>query len=201
MLPTTPMKPAALAVLAALAGIGAAHAAEQTLPQVNVQAQQERADGPVDGYRATRSATVTKTDTALRDVPQSIQVVPESLIKDQGMTSLAQVLRYVPGASMNPGEGGRDQPVLRGISSTSDLYVDGVRDDALYFRDPYNAERIEILKGPSGMTFGRGGAGGVVNRVTKRPLETPLARAEVTLGSYDTKRASEIGRASCRERV
>lgn len=105
------------------------------------------------------------------------------------MRSMAQILRYVPGTSMNPGEGGRDQPVLRGISTTADFYVDGVRDDALYFRDAYNAERIEILKGPSGMSFGRGGAGGV-NRVTKRPLETPLGTAEVSYGSHDSKRAS-----------
>lgn len=185
----TQLKLSVLAVLTAF-GVGAAHAEEQTLPQVNVQGQAERADGPVDGYRATRSSTVTKTDTALRDVPQSVQVVPEDLIKDQNMTSMAQVLRYVPGTTMNPGEGGRDQPVLRGISTTADFFIDGVRDDALYFRDPYNAERIEILKGPSGMTFGRGGAGGVINRVSKRPLETPQAKADITLGSYDDKRAT-----------
>ncbi|MGE5469300.1 MAG: TonB-dependent receptor [Bacteroidota bacterium] len=190
MLPNTPIKPVALAVLAMLASLGGAQAEEQTLSQVTVEARQERADGPVDGYRATRSATVTKTDTALRDVPQSVQVVSEELIKDQNITSMAQVLRYVPGTSMNPGEGGRDQPVLRGISTTADFYIDGVRDDALYFRDPYNAERIEILKGPSGMTFGRGGAGGVINRVSKRPLETPQTRLDLSVGSYDTKRAS-----------
>jgi len=187
--PTT-MKPAALAVLAALGAINAAHAEEQTLPQVTVQDQAESARGPVDGYRATRSATVTRTDTALRDVPQSIQVIPETLIKDQAMRSMAQILRYVPGTSMNPGEGGRDQPVLRGMSTTADLYIDGVRDDALYFRDAYNVERVEVLKGPSGMTFGRGGAGGVVNRVTKRPLDTPLTALDVSYGSYDSKRAS-----------
>jgi len=169
-------------------------AAETALPEVKVKGKQakekERADGPVKGYRARRSATVTKTDTPLRDVPQSVQVVPEALVKDQGMKSMAEVIRYVPGASMNPGEGGRDQPVLRGISTSSDFFVDGLRDDALYFRDPYNAERIEILKGPSGMTFGRGGGGGVVNRVTKRPLEGPLAQAELSLGSWDDKRGS-----------
>ncbi|WP_210411909.1 TonB-dependent siderophore receptor [Noviherbaspirillum sp. UKPF54] len=186
-----PLTALMLAALAQLAQPGLAYGAEDSsLPDITVRAQTERADGPVQGYRATRSSTVTKTDTPLRDVPQSVQVVPESLVKDQGMTSMAQVLRYVPGASMNPGEGGRDQPVLRGISSTSDLYVDGVRDDALYFRDPYNTERFEILKGSSGMTFGRGGAGGIVNRVTKKPLDTPARRAELTVGSYDTKRAT-----------
>lgn len=169
-------------------------AKEAALPEVKVKGKKtkdrERADGPVKTYRAKRSATVTKTDTPLSDVPQSVQVVPEMLVKDQGMKSMAEVIRYVPGASMNPGEGGRDQPVLRGISTTSDFFVDGLRDDALYFRDPYNAERIEILKGPSGMTFGRGGGGGVVNRVTKRPLEQPLAQAELSLGSWQDKRAS-----------
>lgn len=165
---------------------------EASLPEVKVKAKApqapERADGPVKGYRAERSATVTKTDTPLRDVPQSVQVVPEALVKDQGITSMAEVIRYVPGASMNAGEGGRDQPVLRGISTSSDFYVDGLRDDALYFRDPYNAERIEILKGPSGMAFGRGGAGGVVNRVTKRPLSQPRSRVDLTGGSWDAKR-------------
>ena len=168
--------------------------AEAVLPEVKIKGRQgrtaERATGPVKGYRAQRSATVTRTDTPLRDVPQSVQVVPEALIKDQAMTSLAEVLRYVPGASMNPGEGGRDQPVLRGISTSSDFFVDGMRDDALYYRDPYNAERIEILKGPSGMTFGRGGAGGVVNRVSKRPFGQTRSTAQVSLGSWDDKRAS-----------
>lgn len=190
-------RPAPMALLIATLAGGAslpgwADTNDSDLPQVNVvgQAYQERSDGPVQGYRATRSATVTKTDTALRDVPQSVQVVPESLVKDQGMRSMAQVLRYVPGTSMNPGEGGRDQPVLRGITTTSDFYVDGVRDDALYFRDPYNAERIEVLKGPSGMTFGRGGAGGIINRVTKTPLDTPKAEVEASIGSHDSKRFS-----------
>jgi catecholate siderophore receptor len=167
---------------------------EAVLPEVKVKARHgrnaERAGGPVQDYRAQRSATVTKTDTPLRDVPQSVQVVPEELIKDQGMTSMAEIIRYVPGASMNPGEGGRDQPVLRGISTSADFFVDGLRDDALYFRDPYNAERIEILKGPSGMTFGRGGAGGVVNRVTKQPLGPSRTQAEVSLGSWEDRRAS-----------
>lgn len=165
---------------------------ETTLQEVKVKKarRRERADGPVKGYRPTRSATATKTDTPLRDVPQSVQVVPEALVKDQGMKSMAEALRYVPGTSMNPGEGGRDQPVLRGISTSSDFFVDGVRDDALYFRDPYNAERIEVLKGASGMTFGRGGAGGVVNRVTKRPLEDRLLAGELRAGSYGLKRAS-----------
>jgi len=178
------IKPATIAVLAALGAIGAAHAAEPTLPQINVQAQSERADGPVDGYRATRSATFTKTDTPLKEVPASITVVPESLMKDQAMQSMADVFRYVPGVTSHQGEGNRDQVVLRGISTTADFFVDGVRDDAQVFRDLYNLERVEVLKGPGGMIFGRGGAGGVVNRVTKLPVFGRIAEASITASSY-----------------
>lgn len=184
------IKPAALAVLAALVTTGAAHAAEPTLPQVNVQAQTERADGPVDGYRAERSATFTKIDTPLKEVPASVTVVPAQLMKDQAMQSMADVIRYVPGALAHQGEGNRDQFILRGISTTADLYVDGIRDDAQVFRDIYNLERVEVLKGAGGMIFGRGGAGGVVNRVTKKPVFGHLGEASFTLGSYSQLRGS-----------
>lgn len=179
-----------------LAGIhgGAAFAqsgeSTPTLPQVSVEAQAERADGPVQGYRATRSATFTKTDTPLKDVPASVQVVPAELMRDQAMSSLGDVLRYVPGTLMGQGEGNRDQPVLRGINTTSDFFVDGVRDDAMYQRDLYNLERVEVLKGPGGMAFGRGGAGGVINRVTKRADFQAHSDLNLSLGSEGQKRGS-----------
>ena len=190
MLFNVTIKPAAIAVLAALGAAGAARGAEPTLPQVNVEAQTERAGGPVDSYHATRSATFTKTDTPLKEVPASITIVPESLMKDQAMQSMADVFRYVPGATAHQGEGNRDQVVLRGISTTADFFVDGVRDDAQVFRDIYNLERIEILKGPGGMIFGRGGAGGVVNRVTKLPVFGRIAEASVTAGGYSQLRGT-----------
>jgi len=169
------LKPLAVAIAATLSAptVACAQApqpAEATLPEVVVPAQGERADGPVDGYRATRSSTFTKTDTPLREVPASITVVPADVMKDQGMQSMSDVFRYVPGATWHQGEGNRDQVVIRGNSTTADFYVDGVRDDAQVFRDLYNLERVEVLKGPAGMIFGRGGAGGLVNRVTKRPV-------------------------------
>ena len=185
-----PLAPAMLGLVLASFGSPASADSEQRMGDVVVSERQERADGPVQGYRATRSSTLTRTDTALRDVPQSVQVVSEELIKDAGLRSIGQILRYVPGTAINPGEGGRDQPVLRGISTNADFFLDGVRDDALYFRDPYNAERVEILKGPSGMTFGRGGAGGVINRVSKRPLEDNMQRYEGSVGSNELKRAT-----------
>jgi len=184
------MKPAAFAVLAALVTAGAARAAEPILPQVKVQAQTETADGPVNGYRAERSATFTKTDTPLKEVPASISVVPSQLMQDQAMQSLGDVIRYVPGAMQHQGEGNRDQFILRGVSTTADLYVDGIRDDAQVFRDLYNLERVEVLKGAGGMIFGRGGAGGVVNRVTKKPVFAHVGEASLSLGSYSQLRGT-----------
>jgi catecholate siderophore receptor len=91
---------------------------------------------------------------------------------------------------MHQGEGNRDQIILRGTSSTADFYVDGVRDDAQVFRDLYNLERVEVLKGPGGMAFGRGGAGGVVNRVAKKPAFRPVGEASVTIGSWNQIRGT-----------
>ncbi|MEQ7873548.1 TonB-dependent receptor [Sphingomonas sp. ASV193] len=115
---------------------------------------------------AIRSAT--KTDTPLRNVPQAVAIVGRDTIDDRAMTSIVDVLRTVPGAAVASGEGNRDQIILRGQNSTADFFVDGIRDDAQYFRPLYNLERVEVLKGPNAMIFGRGGGGGIVNRVTKR---------------------------------
>ena len=192
-------KPSVLAVLGALAAPAFAEAADTTLSEINVSAnaaQQERADGPVAGYRATRSASATKTDTPLKEVPQSITVVSEDLIEDLAMRGMADVVRYVPGVTAAQGEGNRDQLVIRGANTTADFYLDGVRDDAQIFRDLYNLERVEILKGPAGMIFGRGGAGGVVNRVSKKPLFSRTGDVEFTLGTDSQYRAAvDLGNA------
>ena len=123
------------------------------------------------GVEATRTAT--KTDTRVKDIPQSISVITEAQIEDQALRSIADVLNYVPGATPGTGEGNRDQITLRGNNTTADFFVDSLRDDVQYFRDLYNAERIEVLRGPNAMIFGRGGGGGVVNRVTKRSSLSP----------------------------
>ncbi|HJV51838.1 MAG TPA: TonB-dependent siderophore receptor [Noviherbaspirillum sp.] len=186
-----PLTALTLAALATLAQPGLVYGAEESnLPGITVRAQGERADGPVQGYRAERSATFTKTDTPLKEVPASLTVVPAELMRDQAMNSIADVVRYVPGVSAHQGEGNRDQLVLRGNATTADFFVDGIRDDAQFFRDLYNLERVEILKGPAGMIFGRGGAGGVVNRVTKRPVFGHVGAGEVTVGSHNQLRGS-----------
>lgn len=145
---------------------------------------------PSEGYAASETTTATKTETPLKEIPQSLTVVPKQLIRDQAMTSVADSLRYVPGVTMHQGEGNRDQVVLRGNSSSADFFLDGVRDDVQYFRDLYNLERVEALRGPNAMIFGRGGGGGVVNRVTKTAGFTSLREADVQAGSYGDVRAT-----------
>lgn len=120
---------------------------------------------PDYNVRQTRSAT--KTNTALLNVPQAVTVITDKLAADQGLSTLSETFRYMPGVGTAQGEGNRDTPVMRGISSNGDFYVDGIRDDVPYYRDLYNLERAEALKGPSAMIFGRGGSGGIINRVTR----------------------------------
>ncbi|WP_291167488.1 TonB-dependent siderophore receptor [Hyphomicrobium sp.] len=141
------------------------------------------------GYRATKSSSSTKTDTPLRNVPQSISVVTDKQIRDQASQSIGDVVKYVPGIEVHPGEGNRDQVSIRGqVASSADFFVNGVRDDAQIFRDLYNTERLEILKGPAALAFGRGGAGGVINRVTKQADWDTHNEATVEFGSFDHKR-------------
>jgi catecholate siderophore receptor len=125
--------------------------------------------GKSDGYAAMDSVTATKTDTPLIDVPQTISVVTRQQLDDQAQHSIADVLRYVPGTTVGQGEGNRDQITIRGQNSTSDFFLDGVRDDVQYYRNLYNIERVEVLKGPYALIFGRGGGGGIINRVQKAP--------------------------------
>jgi len=124
-------------------------------------------------YGVRTTSTATKTNTNIKDVPQALTIVTSGQIKDQQLRSIADLLNFVPGASYGSGEGNRDQIVLRGNSSTADFFVDGVRDDVQYFRDFYNIDRVEVLKGPNAMIFGRGGGGGIVNRVLKKPSLNP----------------------------
>lgn len=124
--------------------------------------------GQRDGYATDDGSTGTKTPTPLIDVPQSIAVITRDQLDDQAITQLSEALRYVPGVSLETGEGNRDQVFVRGQPSTADFYLDGLRDDAQYYRPLYNVERIEVLKGANALIFGRGGGGGAINRVSKQ---------------------------------
>jgi catecholate siderophore receptor len=145
--------------------------------------------GSGDGYVASNSITATKTDTPLIDVPQTINVVTREQLEDQAHHSLGDVLRYVPGTTIGQGEGNRDQITLRGQNTTADFFLDGVRDDVQYYRGLYNIERVEILKGPYALIFGRGGGGGIINRVQKSPQAGEIfyaGHASInSFGAYD----------------
>jgi len=141
--------------------------------------------GLSDGYLATNSVTATKTDTPLMDIPQTINVVTRDQLDDQAHHSLTDILRYVPGTTVGQGEGNRDQITLRGQNTTADFFLDGVRDDVQYYRGLYNIERVEILKGPYALIFGRGGGGGIINRVQKSPLSDDVIYAgQASLNSF-----------------
>ena len=150
--------------------------------------------GVTVGYlgKATRSAT--KTPTPLLDTPQSVSVITREQIRDRGFQSIGEATRYVPGVIQAQGEGNRDELIIRGQRSNADFFVNGVRDDVQYYRDLYNTQRIEVLKGPNAMIFGRGGGGGVINRVLKEADGAPVREIVAQGGQFANKRvALDVG--------
>ena len=111
-----------------------------------------------------------KTPTPIIDVPQSLTITTEDNILDRGFTSIGQIVDYTPGVNTSQGEGHRDSIVFRGVRSTADFFIDGMRDDVQYYRSLYNLDQVEILRGPNALLFGRGGTGGILNRVTKKGI-------------------------------
>ena len=111
-----------------------------------------------------------KTPVPVLDVPQSVSIVTDEDIRKQGFREISDIVRYLPGVNTSQGEGHRDAVVFRGVRSTADFYMDGVRDDVQYYRSLYNLEQFEVLRGPNALLFGRGGTGGIINRVTKKAV-------------------------------
>lgn len=136
------------------------------------------------GYGTPETSTATRTPTAIKDLPQAVTSIERQQIDDQAIRSISDALRFVPGAIAAQGEGNRDQIVLRGNNSTADFFVDGQRDDVQYYRPLYNLERLEVLRGPNALTFGRGGGGGIVNRVTKTPDLATFGGASASVDSF-----------------
>ncbi len=178
------LTPLAAAVLFLLQGVASAQGAPtQNLKEVIIHADKD------EGYSPAASSTATKGSAPLRDIPQAVNVVPQQLLRDQSARSMEDALRNVPGVAFSHGDGQRDQVVIRGFSAISDQFIDGVRDDALYFRDLSNIERIEVLKGPAAVLYGRGSSGGLINRVTKKPsFGETSGEVTLSLGSHSHKR-------------
>ena len=134
-----------------------------------------------------------KYSEPLRDTPQTISVIPEDVIRQQGATTLRDVLNNVPGITLTAGEGGApagDNLTIRGFSARNDIYIDGVRDLGAQSRDPFNLEQVEVVKGPSSTFTGRGSTGGTINLVSKLPNLRRSFAGTITAGNADTKRAT-----------
>lgn len=122
----------------------------------------------VGTYLYADQVNALKSPTPIIDVPQSLSIVTADQILQQGFDSIGDIIDYTPGVSASQGEGHRDAVIFRGVRSTADFFIDGVRDDVQYYRPLYNLEQVEILRGPNALLFGRGGTGGILNRVTKK---------------------------------
>ena len=119
-------------------------------------------------YLSINESNAVKTPTPILDVPQSLSIMTADEIVARGINSISQIIDYTPGVNTSQGEGHRDAVVFRGVRSTADFFIDGNRDDVQYYRSLYNVEQVEILRGPNALLFGRGGTGGILNRVSKK---------------------------------
>ena len=179
-----PFRMLASAGLIAIAAVPVQAAAQEAVDEGFADDQEIIVTGEKEGYVAISSAGL-KTDTPLLDTPQTVSVVTREQLDDQALQDIGDILRYTPGASIGQGEGNRDQITIRGQNTTADFFVDGIRDDVQYFRPLYNIERVEIHKGPNAMIFGRGGGGGIINRVTKSPIaDRQFGEATASVDSF-----------------
>ena len=140
----------------------------------------------------TDSVSMAKFTEPLIDTPQSITVVPDFVVKDEGVTTLRDTLRNVPGISLAAGEAGAqgDNLTIRGFTARNDIFLDGVRDFGSYYRDTFNYEQVEALEGPAGVQFGRGSTGGVINQESKVPTVQPFVHVQAQFGTDATKRVT-----------
>jgi catecholate siderophore receptor len=142
------------------------------------------------GVYANSTSVATKTNTPLVNIPQSLTVVTKEFIADTSFQNLTDITRYVPGVDIHQGEGNRDELIIRGVDSSANFFVNGFRDDVQIFRDLYNAQSVEILKGPSAITFGRGVGGGLLNRTLKEANGQRIYDATLQTGSYGDRRVT-----------
>jgi len=164
-----PLVAALLAAFAAPAGPAFAQSSATVLPEIKVQA--DASLSAQSDYAPAVSTVGAKVPTAIRDIPQSVTVIDRAVLDAEGAASLADALQTVPGITLGGAEGGQigNNINLRGFSARTDIFLDGMRDRGQYYRDVFDLESVEVLKGPSSMLFGRGSTGGVINQVSKVP--------------------------------
>ncbi|MES2026450.1 MAG: TonB-dependent siderophore receptor [Pseudomonadota bacterium] len=188
----TPLAAALLAAfsvpLAMQSSAFAQTAADTTLPEIKVQSSNDT------NYNAPTASSATKINAPLRDIPQTVNVITQAVMRDKGVRSMEDAVKSVPGVSLVHGDGQRDQVFIRGFNSLGDQFIDGIRDDAMYYRDMSNVEQIEVVKGPASVLYGRGSSGGMINRITKKP-GIDKNEASLQVGSWNQRRGEfDIGR-------
>lgn len=185
---STPLFCTAALSLAFTVPMANAQAADQA-PQEEAYVQDEIV--VIGQYLYSDQVNALKAPTPIIDVPQSLSIISAEQITERGFNSIGDVVNYVPGVNTSQGEGHRDAVVFRGVRSTADFFVDGVRDDVQYYRSLYNLEQVEILRGPNALLFGRGGTGGILNRVSKKAsLDeqfTSYQASADTFGGFDAQ--------------
>jgi catecholate siderophore receptor len=136
------------------------------------------------------SISLQKFPEPLIDTPQSVTVVPQFVMQDQGLSTLRDTLRNVPGISLAAGEAGAqgDNLTIRGFTARNDIFLDGIRDFGSYYRDSFNFEQVDALEGPAGIQFGRGSTGGVVNQESKVPGVEKFVDVQAQFGTDLTRR-------------
>jgi len=156
------------------------------LPTISVQGS---TGAPTGDYKADQPSLPKLTEPLL-NTPQSIDVVPRQVLDDQGVTTLRDALRNVPGISLAAGENSSqgDNLTIRGFTARNDIYLDGMRDFGSYYRDPFDLEDIQVLKGPSSILFGKGSTGGVIEQDSKVPSLKPFVSGTATIGTDLTRR-------------
>ncbi|MFM4869353.1 TonB-dependent siderophore receptor [Aeromonas sp. FDAARGOS 1418] len=167
--------PRALLGVALLAVCTSPRAEDETLTVVGKRSQHEEV------------ATATRTNTPAKLVPQAIDSVKASELTAFGQPTLSEALTGIPGVNAS-GDTRFDGVNIRGFSASNDFYLDGFRDDMQYTRDLGNTERVEVLKGPAAVLYGRGSTGGIVNRVSKKPQKGLESSVSAQVGSFDSRR-------------
>ena len=164
-----------------LAGTGLSYQIEDT-GRVSISL---RANESVTVQDSAAQMSLDRYPVPLLDTPQSITTISQATIHEEGATTLRDTLRNAPGISLAAGEGGSqgDNLTLRGFTARNDIFLDGMRDFGSYYRDSFNYQEVEVLEGPSSVTFGRGSTGGVINQESKTPVDHPFIIAEGDFGT------------------